>query len=366
MASYEQSKSSKLWSVRFRTMVGGKEINKRLSGFRTKKEAEAGYRAFLANTDPEKLAVGGLRFDELVAAYIAYLRTTTKESTVYTLEGKIKGHIAPYFGTRFVHAIKPIDVLEWQNTLTEYSYTYRLSLRGQLSALLRHADRYYDIPSIMSKIAPLRNTEPVKEMQCWSEEEFGAFYAAIPEDQTVNRLYFLTLYLLGCRKGEGLALTWADVDLDKKTVSITKNITRKVAGAPYAVTTPKNRASNRKITIPDSLCAAFQKYRQSLGKGATAQSFVFGGDTPLKDRTIDRAFATATEQAGVSKIRIHDLRHSCASLLISHGVSIVAVSKRLGHKNVEQTLNTYAHLMPRDDDLMLQIADDIVGALGTV
>lgn len=364
MASYEQSKSSKLWSVRFRTMIGGKEVNKRLSGFRTKKEAEAGYRAFMADTEPDKLAVGGLRFDELVEAYIAYLRTTTKESTVYTLEGKIRGHIAPFFGSRFVHAIKPIDVLEWQNTLMEYSYTYRLSLRGQLSALLRHADRYYDIPSIMSKIAPLRNTEPVKEMQCWSEEEFGAFYAAIPEEQKVYRLYFLTLYLLGCRKGEGLALTWSDVDIEHKTVSISKNITRKVSGAAYAVTTPKNRASNRKVSIPGRLVEEFKNYRQSLGNGATGQAFVFGGEDPLKDRTVDRVFAKAVEEAGVPKIRIHDLRHSCASLLISHGVSIVAVSKRLGHKNVEQTLNTYAHLMPRDDELMIEISEKVMETIG--
>ena len=365
MASYEQSKTSKLWSVRFRTMIGGKEVNKRLSGFRTKKEAEAGYRAFLADADPEKLAVGGLRFDELIEAYIAYLRTTTKASSVYTLEGKIRGHIAPFFGKRLVSAIKPLDVLEWQNTLTEYSYSYRLSLRGQLSALLRHADRYYDIPSIMNKIAPLRNTEPIKEMACWTEEEFGLFYDSIPDEQSVYRLYFLTLYLLGCRKGEGLALRWSDIDLKKRTVSITKNITRKVSGAPYAVTTPKNRASNREITIPDSLCRAYENYRQSLGDKATAQSFVFGGEDPLSDRTIDRVFASATERAGVQKIRIHDLRHSCASLLISRGVSIVAVSKRLGHKNVEQTLNTYSHMMPRDDELMTQIADEIVGSLGT-
>lgn len=365
MPSYEQSKSSKLWSVRFREMSGGREINKRLSGFRTKKDAQQGYLAYLAEQKPQELAEGGLKFEELVAAYLALLRTNTKESTVYTLEGKIRKHIEPFFKSRNVADITPLDVLEWQKTVQEYSYSYRLGLRGQLSAILRHADRYYNIPSIMSRVAPMRNTEPVKEMACWTEEEFGIFYDCIPEDQTVYRLYFLTLYLLGCRKGEGLALSWSDVDLKSKTVSITKNITRKVSGAPYAVTTPKNRASNRKITIPDSLCRAFEKYRHSLKNKPSAQAFVFGGEDPLPDRTIDRVFAAATEKAGVQKIRIHDLRHSCASLLISRGVSIVAVSKRLGHKNVEQTLNTYAHLMPRDDDLMLEIAEEIVGALGT-
>ena len=63
--------------------------------------------------------------------------------------------------------------------------------------------------------------------------------------------------------------------------------------------------------------------------------------------------------AGVKRIRIHDLRHSCASLLISNGISIVAVSNRLGHKNIEQTLNTYSHMMPEDNTKMLKVLDSI-------
>lgn len=72
-----------------------------------------------------------------------------------------------------------------------------------------------------------------------------------------------------------------------------------------------------------------------------------------------RAFDKAIAAAGVPRIRIHDLRHSCASLLISEGISIVAVSHRLGHKNIEQTLNTYSHMMPRDNDKMLAALEGI-------
>lgn len=365
MASYEQSKSSKLWSVRFRTTVGGKEVNKRLSGYRTKKEAQQGYLAYLADESPEKLADTGLTFDGLVEGYLAYLRNNTKESSAYDIESKIRSRILPYFGGKRVASIKALDVQQWLDSLTDCSFKYKQVLRGQLSTLLRYADRYYDIPSVMQKVAPLRNNEPKKEMECWTDAEFSRFLACVPPNREEYRMLFLTLYLLGCRKGEALALTWADIDTANGVVSITKSLTRKTSEGAYKITTPKNQSSSRKVSIPKSLCAEFENYRHSLGEEATDGAFVFGGEHPLAARTTDRVFAQACTDAGVKKIRLHDLRHSCASLLISHGVSIVAVSKRLGHSNVEQTLNTYSHLMPRDDEMMLNIVEQVLGSVGT-
>lgn len=365
MASYEQSKSSKLWSVRFRTMVGGKEVNKRLSGFRTKKEAQQGYLAYLADESPEKLADTGLTFDGLVEVYLAYLRGNSKESSHYDIESKCRGRILPHFTGKRVASIKALDIQCWLDSLTDCSFSYKQTLRSQMSTLLMFAYRYYDIPSVMPKVLPLRNNEPKKEMECWSEDEFSAFLSSVPDAYPIHRMYFLTLYILGCRKGEALALTWNDIDLDCGIININKSITRKTKDAIYKVTTPKNQSSNRKVSVPQSMCIELRKYRDSLGDAATDGSFVFGGDRPISDTTADRVFASAIAAAGVKRIRIHDLRHSCASLLISRGVSIVAVSKRLGHSKVEQTLNTYSHLMPRDDDLMIQIVDDVMLSVGT-
>ena len=91
-------------------------------------------------------------------------------------------------------------------------------------------------------------------------------------------------------------------------------------------------------------------------------TFVFGGERPLAQRTTDRYFSDTCEKAGVKKIRIHDLRHSCASLLISRGVSIVAVSRQLGHSNIEQTLNTYSHLMPDDKSKIIAELETVASA----
>ena len=90
--------------------------------------------------------------------------------------------------------------------------------------------------------------------------------------------------------------------------------------------------------------------------GFSNNIFVFGGEVPVSDQTLRRRFDSYAQKAGVKKIRIHDLRHSHASLLINKGQNILIVSKRLGHSNITQTLNTYSHLMPN-----MQL--EIVGAL---
>ena len=92
---------------------------------------------------------------------------------------------------------------------------------------------------------------------------------------------------------------------------------------------------------------------------ADADPFVFGGHRSLPITNVQREFARAIEASGVKPIRIHDLRHSHASLLIAHGVPVLAVSKRLGHSSVNITLSTYAHLLQKTEDEMLDTIDTL-------
>ena len=111
--------------------------------------------------------------------------------------------------------------------------------------------------------------------------------------------------------------------------------------------------------MPPSLCKMLSDYKKQQHKTDPEAVFLFGTSRPLPERTTDRFFENACENANVKKIRIHDLRHSCASLLLSKGVSIVAVSRQLGHANVTQTLNTYAHLMPDDQSKTVAELEEI-------
>lgn len=350
MPSYDQRGKDKLWSVRFRFYENGATQNKRLSGFRTKKEAQRAYIDYIAeHGGEEQNGIGPLLFDALVKGYLDHQRTRIKPSSVYSIESKINQHIVPYFSGRLVEEITPLDVLNWQKTIDAYSYKYKASLRTQLSSIYKFGERYYDVKNIMPRVEGFRNLEPKKEMQFWTPAEFKQFIAAV--DEPLHAIYFRLLYVTGCRKGESLALTWDDIDFVEPKIKITKSITRKTKEAPYAVTTPKNASSVRDVQIPLSLSESLLAWKNGL-QACQETDFVFGGRDPWTDRSIDRQFSAWCEAGGVKKIRLHDFRHSCASVLISSGVSIVAVSKHLGHSNIEQTLNTYSHMMPSDADRM--------------
>ena len=126
----------------------------------------------------------------------------------------------------------------------------------------------------------------------------------------------------------------------------------------YEITTPKNNSSYRQILMPDNLSNMLHEHYllEKQVYGFSNNAFVFGGLVPIADQTLRRRFDCFANKAGVKKIRIHDLRHSHASLLINKGQNILIVSKRLGHSDITQTLNTYSHLMPN-----MQV--EVIGAL---
>ena len=356
MPSYEKSKQSGLWSVRFREHhAAGKVIQKRLSGFKTKKDAQYGYQDYLQEKGVTKDGEEFL-FSHLVAQFIDYKKSRIKETSFYDFSKRIQNRIAPFFGKMPVSQITPVIILEWQKTIEKYSYQYKKTLNSQLSAIFNYAERYHDITSPMKKVERPRNMERKKEMLFWTADEFSKFIEHVPRAD--HALFFKFLYITGCRRGEALALTWSDIDQEKNVVRINKNFSNKShdQGKSYTITTPKNIDSNRDVHIP----AAMTKELLSLRKQRKGTNFVFGGEDPFPPTTLDRVMSTAAESAGVKKIRIHDLRHSCASLLINEGVSIVSISHQLGHKDVKQTLNTYAHMMPNEQEKIAKTFEKIM------
>lgn len=356
MASFEQNNENKLWSVRFRVLGDTGQQNKRLSGYKTKKEAQAAYVEFMSTyispeTDPRKY---DLTLEQLYTAYFEHSKARLKESTVYDIERNYKKHVQPVFGSKKIKDISKQDILKWQASLNsaDYKYKFKVKIRSLFSSILRFGVMYYDLPyNVVSQVESFRNKDIKTEMQIWSREEFTRFILVITDD-LLYKTFFEFLYLTGCRKGEVLALNWNDIDFNKKTLSISKSLTKKIVGIPYLITTPKNRASVRKILLPDNLIANLAAYKKSLSTPLPTD-FIFGGKLPLAENTIVRRLVQYCNISNVKVIRIHDFRHSHASLLISMGESIVMVAKRLGHSNIEQTLNTYSHLMPNQEAEMI-------------
>ena len=366
---YEKRGKSKkeIWSARYKDIVNGKVVMRRFSGaFSTKKACREAYEIYArerledleaeltAAENPEKMI-----FRDLTDRYYNYKKGRVKESTFNTDRNKIENRIIPTFGDKNLEDITPAMILDWQLSLEDYSFEYRQKLMIFLKAILTFGENFYNTPNVSRKIPPLRSNEMKKEMQFWTPEEFATFISKVKSP--LYELFFKTLFIAGCRKGEAMALLWSDVDFDNNSISITKSITNKADG-PYSVTTPKNQSSMREVKMPEDFMEVLHEYKKAEKAGMN--HYVFGKSRPLPLTTIDRNFKLAIQESGVKDIRIHDLRHSCASLLISKGFTIVAVSKRLGHSSIKETLDTYAHLFPSEAEILANAFTGVGAKMG--
>lgn len=181
------------------------------------------------------------------------------------------------------------------------------------------------------------------EMNFWTNEEYQRFAEGIM-DEPLAYYCFEVLYWSGIREGELLALTPADIDLKTRTISITKTF-QHINGRDL-VTDPKTPKSKRKVKIPDFLCDELRDYLR-MQYQLKQEDRLF----PVTKNYLHRKMKLGCERQGLEKIRIHDLRHSHVSLLISQGYSAVAIADRMGHESIDITYR-YAHLFPSAQEKM--------------
>ena len=182
-------------------------------------------------------------------------------------------------------------------------------------------------------------TKTANTMQFWTVEEFNDFIDAI-KDRPESVVMFSILFWTGMRSGEMLALTESDFDFSVPSVSITKNYARHEK--QDLILEPKTPKSRRVILIHGALANMVKLYISRL-YGISSNDRIFAGVTKY---TLSREMDRGCKRSGVKRIRVHDLRHSHASLLIELGYSPLLIAERLGHENIETTLQTYSHLYP--------------------
>ena len=166
-------------------------------------------------------------------------------------------------------------------------------------------------------------------------------------------MIFYLFFYSGIREGELLALTLNDFDFDKNTVSITKNYAR--VNNQDMIQTPKTPKSKRTITLPAEIMEMVKEYGGMLYDYKPTDRLF-----PTQKSFLTREMVRGCKLSGVKKIRIHDLRHSHASLLIELGFAPLLISERLGHENVETTLNTYSHLYPNKHGEVAEILSNLM------
>lgn len=333
------------WLIQYRfTDWQGKRRKSTKRGFATKREAEEWLRTFLVT----QKADFDMKFEEFLKMYYADMETRLREHTMRTKKYIIDLKILPYFGQKRVNDITAADIRRWQNELIKkgYSPTYLKTINNQLSAIFNYAVKYYDLKGNPCTKAGSIGKSRAEEMSFWTIDEFRQFVDCIM-DKRQSYMSFMILYWTGMRLGELLALTPADIDLDKHTISITKSYQR--IGKKDVVTPPKTPKSKRLITIPEFLVVDIKDYMDSLYE-VQEDDRLF----PITKYFLEHEMQRGIKASGVKRIRIHDLRHSHASMLVELGFSPLEIADRLGHEKIETTLNTYSHLYPNKQ---VKIAD---------
>lgn len=336
MGAEKDPKTGK-WLIQYRyTDWQGRRRKSTKRGFLTKREAEEWLRSFLAVSQCNI----NMKFSDFLKLYYRDMEKRLREYTMRTKKYIMEMKILPYFGEKRVSEITPADVRQWQNILMQegYAETYLRTIHNQLAAVFNYGVKYYDLKSNPCTKAGCMGKANAEKMDFWTKQEFMGFIRAT-DYEPHSYMIFMLLYWTGMRIGEAFALTPNDIDIDSKVISISKSYQR--IAKRDVITQPKTPKSKRKIKISGFLTKELKKYMESQGiHNKEERLFTITRYQLLCD------MKKGIQASGVKNIRLHDFRHSHASLLVELGFSPLEIAERLGHEKIETTLNTYSHLYP--------------------
>lgn len=349
MPTYKDEQRGTWYCCFYYTDWQGNRKRKLKRGFSKQREAKEYEREFM-----DKLqGTSQMTFKSLVSLYMSDMESRLRRSTMENKRHMIETKLLPYWGNLAISAIKPTAIRQWQNTLIKQGYadTYLKAINNQLCAILNYAVKYYGLRENPCHKAGSMGKKTAQDMLFWTQQEYQQFIRML-EDKPQAHAAFQVLYWCGIREGELLALTREDIDLEGQTLTINKSYQR--LGREDIITPPKTPKSNRVVTMPNFLCTELKEYLCSIFDGASSAR-VF----PVTKNFLYREMVRGCASSGVKKIRVHDLRHSHASLLVERGYSPLLIAERLGHENIETTLNTYSHLYPNKQSELAKSLDDL-------
>lgn len=267
-------------------------------------------------------------------------------------EVHVRRHIKPVLGRVPLERLEPVHVQSLMNRklaegLSPKSVRY---LRGTLRTALNQALRWGLVARNAASLVDGPRVER-PEILPFGPEEARRFLAAV-KGHRLEALYTVAL-TMGLRQGEALGLRWQDVDLQMGYMRITKQLQR-VSGV-FELVDPKTSRSRRTIVMPPMVSASLRDHRERQQRerpSPAAEWNQFGlvftrpDGHPLDGTVVTHQFHRVLDGAHLPQRRFHDLRHSCATLLLAQGVSARVVMEILGHSQIAITMNTYTHVIP--------------------
>ena len=285
-----------------------------------------------------------MKFKDFVALYMKDADPRLRETTLANKRYLFDKKVLPYFGEMPINATKPTDIRNWQNELIHYrrpngkcySPTYLRTINNQLTAAFNFAVKFYGLRENPCHKAGTMGKKNADEMLFWTNEEFKVFIEAM-EERPVEYAIFTVMYYTGLRVGELLALTPEDIDFDRHIISVNKNYQR-LNGKDY-IYPPKTEAGYREVVMPKVLESCLREYLAKL-YDVQPTDRIF----PYDRGWVGRQMKYGCDHSGTQKIRVHDVRHTFATMALQNGVDVKTVSSMLGHYSAGFTLDTYAHV----------------------
>jgi len=328
----------------------------------TKRDAQKALNEMLVSLEkdvyikPNKLTLGEWLL-EWLDSYAAMNTTPRTQESYYSI---VHCHLLPTLGHHPLNQLRPNYLqayyakamtsgrMDGKGGLSARSVLYHHRI---LSEALRHAVRMgIAARNVAEFVDPPRPARA--KMKIMSLDEIARFLDAARE--TESYVFFSTLLCTGLRRGESLALRWRNLDLDKSILHVTETAF-KLGNGEYVIKEPKTSHSRRAVSLPPSLALLLREYyadqellRIQLGVTMNEDDFVFirPDGKPINPNAITLAFRRIIRKAGLKHIRVHDLRHTHATLMLKAGVHPKIVSERLGHANIGITLDIYSHVLP--------------------
>jgi len=265
----------------------------------------------------------------------------------------VRLHIKPALGNLALEAVSPRHVQALLNQklaegLAPKTVRY---IRGTLRTAFKQATRWGLI--VRNPVDAVDGPKVERfEIRPFTPDEARQFLSAI-RGERLEALYSVAL-TMGLRQGEALGLRWQDVDLDLGNLRINKQLQR--INGKFQLVEPKTPRSRRTLALPASIVVGLREHwnrqlseRAVVGERWETSDLVFTTDRgrPLDGTVVSHHFHRQLDRAGLVQRRFHDLRHSCATLLLVQGVSPRVVMDVLGHSQIALTMNTYTHVLPQ-------------------
>lgn len=333
-------KRGKTWAYKVYYYVDGKQKAVSKSGFKTKAEAKD------ASVKRENEILNGKNFDKekvLLADYMKSWKKLYKDDTVSVKTLALLQTIINYVEKEFNISLKDITDDNYQTYLNTLAKTRSKvtvqKYHAYTAAAIRHAVKTKVLlhdPTASAVLKGQKDNIVKEENKFIDHEDFRKLEKYLWDNICIKKkTWYIILFSMytGARFGECLGLTWDCIDFDKKTIRIEKGFDYHFT---HDFTEGKTKNSNRTIAAPEKLLQLLSTLPRTKDRVLAT----------TKNITVNKALNNALKHIGVDKhITFHALRHTHASILLSHGVQLLSVSKRLGHADSTITMKTYAHVI---------------------